>query len=549
MADSTQRDRLKKFMPAEEDVEAALHQALAGAPAAGAGEPELVALRPQTLVRGRVLRVETDRVLVDLSWKSEGVIPRDEFGEEPPLEGSEVEAFVVALADAGGQVLLSVTEAARRKVWAAVAAGDRSRIIDGRVVEAVKGGLVVDIGIRAFMPAREADLHYVEDLGSLVGSGVRVRILEADAADRRVIVSRRSVLSEERARQREELFRTLEVGATVKGRVTRVMPFGAFVDIGGAEGLLHIGDLSWTRVEDPAGIVSPGQELQVRVLSLDRQSGKIGLGLKQITASPWDGVEQRFPTGRRVRGRVAGIMPFGALVEIEPGVQGLVHVSELSWSTRVRTPESVVSLGDELEVEVLTVDPAKKRISLSAKRVEANPWASLESRFPFATIVHGTVTSLEDFGAFVTLDEGVEGLVHISELSWAGPVKHPGDVVKVGERVTAIVLSSDEERRRLSLSIKQTEPDPWSEAAAKYPPGRVVTGEVVRVEPFGAFVRLEPGCEGLIHVSRMAEGRGRRPAERLRVGAKLAVEVLEVDPERRRLALSPAAADGGDGAS
>jgi small subunit ribosomal protein S1 len=534
------KDRLKQFLPSEEELDRAMREAMReGAQGlTDAGAPNLRTLRTNSLVKGKVLAVDMDRVTVDLSYKAEGVIPAHEFGTTPPKVGSEVEAWVMELSNADGQVPLSVIEAQRRQVWESMSteAGSK-KILTARVTEAVKGGLVVDIGVRAFLPAKELDVRYVEDLAPFVGKSIEVRVLEVDQKERRVIVSRRSILKERQLEDRAKLFESLEVGQTRHGVVTNITDFGAFVDIGGAEGLLHKGDLAWGRVEKVRDIVDLGQEIDVVVLTFDRSSGKIGLGMKQAGPSPWDAASERYAQGRRAKGKVVGILDFGAIVELEPGVQGMVHVSEMSWSRRVRRPEDAVQLGDEVEVEVLALDLDRKKLSLSMKKVEENPYSSLADRYPFATIVKGTVSELADFGAFIQLADGVEGLVHVSEISWSERINHPKELLHLGDPVTAIVIGCDPARERLSLSIKKTEPDPWWDVAERYPAGKRVRVKVARFSNFGAFVEVEKGLEGLIHVSNMGRGMVHRPEDAVRIGATVLAEVLEADEGARKMGL------------
>ena len=541
MSDGKSRENLRRLIPDELETDRALEAALReeevrakSTPLVG---PELVTLRPGGVARGKVLAILDDRIVVDLSYKAEGVIAKEEFGENLPAVGSEIEAAIVRLEDANGQVALSVHEAQRRRVFESVAAGDKAATVHGRVVEAVKGGLVIDIGVRAFLPAREVDLRFVEDLSPFVGKDLEVRVIEADPVQRKVVVSRRAILSEERQKKRDALFETIAPGQVLKGVVTNLTDFGAFVDIGGAEGLIHKGDLAWGRVNHPSEVLKVGEAAQVSVLGFDKSSGKIGLGLKQAGPSPWDAAPIRYAVGNRAKGRVVGLLDFGAVIELEPGIQGLCHVSEMSWNRRVRMPSEVVKLNQEVEVEVILLDLDRRKLSLSIKRVEENPWASLDRRYPFATIVDGTVTEFAEFGAFVTLDDGVVGLVHVSELSWTRRYKHPSEALKIGQRIKAIVMGSDQERQRLSLSIRATEPDPWWDIGTRYPVGTRAPATITRCEAFGAFARLEEGVEGLIHISRLGEGRVSRVQDVVRPNDQVDVEVVEVSEEARKIGL------------
>lgn len=544
------KDKLKRYLPSEEELDRAMGEALREASSGleKAAARSLATLRPNSLVKGLVTHVDQDRVTLDISYKAEGIIPLHEFGDSPPAVGSAVEAWVMSIANQDGQVALSVLEAQRRQVWDAMKSDAGSKkIFTGKVVEAVKGGLVVDIGVRAFLPAKELDVRYVEDLESFTGKSLEVRVLEVDPVQRRVIVSRRAILKERQMEARASLFATLAEGQVLSGRVTNITDFGAFVDIGGAEGLLHKGDLAWGRVEKVSDVLSAGDDVRVVVLSFDPDSGKIGLGLKQTGPSPWDDAATRFAPGRRATGKVAGLLDFGAIVELAPGIQGMVHVSEMSWNRRVRRPQDVVAPGDEVEVEVIALDLDRRKIGLSMKRVEENPYSSLDQRYPFATIVRGTVSEIADFGAFVRLDSGVEGLVHVSEISWTERVDHPREKLHLGDPVTAIVIGCDNERGRLSLSIKQTEPDPWWDVEQRYPPGSKVRVKVVRISNFGAFVEVAPGLEGLIHVSDMGSPAS-RPRDALQIGSTVTAEVIEADESARRMGLRLAEADE-DGAS
>lgn len=535
-------DPLKDYLPSDEEIEKALQEAMrqdaasGGMPSAG---PTFQPLRENTAAHGKVLLVDHDTVVVDLSYKSEGVVALSEFGAKPPAIGDEVEAWVMALENVDGQVQLSIKEAQRHKVWESMADGaQEGTVLSGKVTEAVKGGCVVDIGMRAFMPARECDIRYVEDLSVLVGKDVSVQVIEADRDNRKVVVSRRSVLRNEREKKKGSLFETLATGQTHHGTVTNITDFGAFVDIGGADGLVHKGDLAWGRVEKVSDILEVDQAVEVVVLKFDRGAEKISLGLKQAGPSPWDHAPLSYAEGNRVTGRVVGLLDFGAVVEFEPGIQGLVHVSEMKWGKRISKPGDVVALGDEVEVEVLQLDMERNKLSLSMKRVEENPWTTLDKKYPFATIVRGTVTRLEEFGAFVKIDEDeVEGLVHVSELVWNERVSHPKEKLSVGEAVTAIVIGNDAERQRLSLSIKQTEPDPWWDVGQRYAAGKTCGATVVRLESFGAFAELEKGLEGLIHVSNMGDFRVSHPRDVVKVGDRVSVEVMEASEEARRIGL------------
>lgn len=540
MNDGKSRQSVKKYLPDDLEVMKALESALMAeeASAATLASPELRQPKAGDVVEAKVLGMQADAVRVDVGWKADGVVPNSEFPDQFPEVGSLLRVRVLKLENADGQVACSAEDAKRADLMAELATGRTGRTVEGRVMEAVKGGLVVDVGLRAFMPAREAGLRFIEDLQHFVGQRFPVKVIECNAADRRIIVSRRAILEEERAGQKEKLLATLEAGQVLDGTVVKILDFGAFVDIGGTEGLLHKGDMAWGRVNHPSELVKEGERVRVAVLNFDRSSGKISLGLKQTTAGPWDIIEVSHPVGSRAKGRVTGLLDFGAVVELEPGLAGMVHVSELSWEKRVRKPSDVVQLNQEVEVEVLGIDAPKRRLSLSMRRIEENPHTDLASRFPFASIVEGEVRELLDFGAAIRLDSGAEGLVHVSELSWGQRVNHPREVVAVGQKLTLIVLGVDEGKQRLKLSLKQTEPDPWWDAPGEFAVGSRHTGRVTRVEKFGAFVELKPGFEGLLHVSRMGGEQGARPSALLKHGATVQVEVVELAPEERRASLA-----------
>lgn len=545
MSDPRSRQSVRKFLPDDFEVTQALEAALRQeeASAGTLQGPELTSPKEGAVMDAKVLGLQVDAVRVDIGWKSDGVISTSEFKEQLPAIGAVLRVRVMRMEDANGQVTCSVEQARRADLMAELSSGRTGKVVSAKVMEAVKGGLVVDVGMRAFMPAKEADLRFVEDLSVFVGRTFDVRVIEANPAERRVVVSRRSLLEEERGHLRTKLFETLAAGQVLDGTVVKLLDFGAFVDIGGAEGLLHKGDMAWGRVEHPSELLKEGQRVKVAVLNFDRQSGKISLGLKQTGPSPWDTVDVRYPIGSRHRGKVVGLLDFGAVVELEAALSGLVHVSELSWQKRVHKPGDVVKLGQELEVEVIGIEAEKRRISLSVKRIEENPHANLTQRYTFASIVEGTVTELLDFGAVVRTDTGAEGLVHISELSWTQRVKHPRELLSVGQNVTLIVLGVDEGKQRLSLSLKQTEADPWWDADKDFAVGTHCRGRVLRMENFGAFVELRPGVEGLLHISRMGIERGAKPSAAVKIGADIAVEVVELDLAARKVALALLPAD------
>jgi small subunit ribosomal protein S1 len=491
------------------------------------------------VVRGRVVQVRDTEVLVDVGYKSEGSIPIEEFRGLPPRTGDEIEVYLEAKEDSEGLIVLSKEKADKIKVWDAISrAHERSTPVEGRVIEVVKGGLAVDVGVKAFLPGSQVDLRPVKNLGSLVGQTIRARVIKLNRRRGNVVLSRRAVLEEEREEKKKHTLEVLQEGMTLTGTVKNITDYGAFIDLGGIDGLLHVTDMSWGRVGHPSEIFQVGDQVEVVVLHFDRESGRVSLGYKQKSSDPWETVDTRYPVGSRTHGKVVSLTNYGAFVELEPGVEGLVHVSEMSWTRRVRHPSKLVNVGDTVEVMVLDVNKTSKRISLGMKQVEPDPWATIEERYQPGTRVQGRVRNLTDFGAFVELENGVDGLLHISDMSWTRNIGHPSEILKKGQEVETVILNVDRENKRISLGLKQIQPDPWDSVAARYPMGSRVTGKVVRLTDFGAFVELEPGVDGLLHVSQMSTRPIGSPGELVNVGDELTLMVIRVDPQERRIGLS-----------
>jgi small subunit ribosomal protein S1 len=493
------------------------------------------------VVRGRVVHVGQSEVLVDVGYKSEGAIPIDEFHRAGalPRVGDEIDVYLEAKEDSEGLIVLSKDKADKIKVWDAITrAHDKGQPIEGRVVEVVKGGLAVDVGVKAFLPGSQVDLRPVKNLGSMVGQTIRARVIKLNRRRGNVVLSRRAVLEEEREEKKKHTLEVLHEGMVLTGTVKNITDYGAFIDLGGIDGLLHVTDMSWGRVGHPSEIFQVGDQVEVVVLHFDRESGRVSLGYKQKSTDPWERVEEQYAPGTKTRGKVVSLTNYGAFVELEPGVEGLVHVSEMSWSRRVRHPSKIVNVGDEVNVVVLDVNRAAKRISLGMKQVEADPWGSIEERYRPGTQVTGRVRNLTDFGAFIEIEPGVDGLLHISDMSWTRSVTHPSEVLKKGQEIDTLVLSIDAEQKRISLGLKQLQPDPWATVAQRYPMGSRVTGKVVRLTDFGAFVELEPGVDGLLHISQMSNRAIARPDEVVNVGDELTLLVIRVDPNERRIGLS-----------
>ena len=492
------------------------------------------------VVRGTVVEVRTGDVIVDIGYKSEGAIPIDEFRHTgAPKVGDEIEVFLEAKEDSEGLIVLSKDKADKIKVWDQISkAFDAGSPVEGRVVEVVKGGLAVDVGVRAFLPGSQVDLRPVKNLGSMMGQTIRAKVIKLNRRRGNVVLSRRAVLETEREEKKKQTLAVLGEGMVLTGTVKNITDYGAFIDLGGIDGLLHVTDMSWGRIGHPSEIFQVGDQVEVVVLHFDRETGRVSLGYKQKSSDPWAVVDQRYPSGARVQGRVVSLTNYGAFVELEPGVEGLVHVSEMSWTRRVRHPSKLVNVGDPVEVMVLEVNKATKRISLGMKQVESDPWATITERYQPGNRVQGKVRNLTDFGAFVELEPGVDGLLHISDMSWTRNIGHPSELLKKGQPIDTQILNVDRDNKRISLGLKQIQPDPWDSVASRYPMGSRVTGKVVRLTDFGAFVELEPGVDGLLHISQMSNRPIATPADILNVGDELTLMVIRVDPNERRIGLS-----------
>ncbi len=493
------------------------------------------------VVRGRVVEVRDSEVLVDIGYKSEGTIAIEEFRHAGilPKVGEEIEVYLESKEDNEGLIVLSKDKADKIKVWDAISgAHDSGTPVEGRVVEVVKGGLAVDVGVRAFLPGSQVDLRPVKNLGSLVGQSVRAKVIKLNRRRGNVVLSRRAVLEEEREEKKKHTLSVLSEGMVLTGTVKNITDYGAFIDLGGIDGLLHVTDMSWGRIGHPAEIFQIGDQVEVVVLHFDPVTGRVSLGYKQKSSDPWADVDQRYPVGSKVKGRIVSLTNYGAFVELEPGVEGLVHVSEMSWTRRVRHPSKLVNVGDVVEVMVLEANRTTKRISLGMKQVESDPWGTIEERYQPGMRVQGKVRNLTDFGAFVELEPGVDGLLHISDMSWTRNLGHPSEILKKGQTIETQILNVDKENKRISLGLKQIQPDPWESAPERYPMGSRVTGKIVRLTDFGAFVELEPGVDGLLHISQMSNRPIGSPSEIVNVGDELTLMVIRVDPSERRIGLS-----------
>ena len=499
------------------------------------------------IVKGRVIRVDDDRVLVDVGFKSEGRIPLDEWDEdeEKPQVGDIVEVLIEEVEDgvaedAHDMVALSKRKAEKiiawRKMMETIKEG---QVVTGTCTRKIKGGLLVDIGVPVFLPASQVDIRRPHDIGDYIGRVVQCEILKIDETRRNIVVSRRLLIEKQRQEDREQLLRELQVGQLRKGVVKNIAEFGAFVDLGGIDGLLHITDMSHGRIGHPSEMVAIDQEIEVMILNIDHEKEKIALGLKQKTPSPWANVEDKYPVGSTVEGQVVNVMSYGAFVKIEEGIEGLVHISEMSWTKRISHPSELVQIGDKIKVLVLGIDKQKEEISLGMKQTQENPWEQVSQRYPVDSLVKGRVRNLTNYGAFIELEEGIDGLLHVSDMSWTRKISHPNEMLEKGQEIQCRVLSVDQDRRRIALGLKQLEQDPWAaDIPNKYQPGELVKGTVTKITNFGVFVGLEDGLEGLLHISELADHKVENPEEVVKVGDELEVKILRVDVDDRKIGLS-----------
>jgi len=507
-------------------------------------EESLKTLEEGQILRGTVIDITPDHVTVDVGYKSEGQIPMQEFLKRDRKVdvkiGDRIDVLLERKESEEGLLTLSKEKADKIKVWRDISRSCREgEVIEGEIVGKVKGGLSVDIGrLLAFLPGSQIDLKPVRNLDALIGQRLRFKVIKFNRKRNNIVLSRRVLLDEERKQSREETLKNLKEGDIVEGTVKNLTDYGAFVDLGGMDGLLHITDVSWGRIGHPSEKLSVGERIKVKVLHFDREKEKVSLGLKQALPDPWESVPQKYLAGSRIKGKVVNLTDYGVFVELEEGVEGLVHISELTWSKKMKHPSKVVHIGDTVDVVVLDCDPAKRRISLGMKQMEPNPWTLIEEKYPVGTKVVGRVKTVTDFGIFIGFDEGVDGLVHVSEMSWTKKIKHPGELYKKGQEVEAVVLNIDRKNERFSLGIKQLTPDPWKDVARRYRKGEVVAGKVTNVTDFGAFVELEEGIEGLVHVSEISRDKVEKPSDVLKVGDTLSAVVLHIDPYDRRIGLS-----------
>jgi len=497
--------------------------------------------QPNTILTGRVVDVIGNDVVVEVGLKSEGTVELSEFEDPKAIQpGMEVEVYLEAVESDSGLVELSKRKADRIRGWERIVSESKEGdAIRGTVMRKIKGGLLVDIGVPAFLPASQVDIRRPSDISSYIGKTIDAQILKINEERRNVVISRRKLIEQEREAAKKKLLDEIQEGERRTGVVKNIADFGAFVDLGGLDGLLHITDMSWGRIGHPSELVEIDQEIEVVVLNVDREKEKIALGIKQKTPSPWQQVEEKFPVGTKTRGQVVNIMSYGAFVKLEEGLEGLVHISEMSWTRRINHPSELVAVGDEVEVVVLDIDQQKQEISLGMKQAEQNPWAVVKDKYPPGTVITGTVRNMTNFGAFVEIEEGVDGLLHVSDLSWTRKIGHPSEVLKKGEEIKCVVLAVDEEKMRVALGLKQLSEDPWLRAIPDhYLPGQIVKGKATKITNFGVFVELEEGLEGLLHVSELADHKVENPKDILKTGDEVEVKILRVDPEERKIGLS-----------
>lgn len=539
------RHLIREFNISDEELQEAFGLSLASVEEIEEGtiyEHEGVNFDVNAILEGTVVRIEGDEVLVDIGYKSEGIVPIEEWSDtgELPVAGEKVSVLLEEIEDEFGLILLSKKKADRIREWMNfIAAHKEGDVVTGDVVRKIKGGLLVNIGVNVFLPASQVDIRRPPDIGDYVGKKIECMILKIDEPRRNVVVSRRRLIEEQRQKLKEKLLAEIEVGQIRKGVVKNIADFGAFVDLGGIDGLLHITDMSWGRINHPSEMVRIDDEIEVKILHVDREKEKIALGLKQKEKSPWDDVETKYPVGGKFKGEVVNVMSYGAFVKLEDGIEGLVHISEMSWTKRISHPTELVNPGDEVEVVVLGINKEKQEISLGMKQAQPNPWDEVAQKYPPGAIVTGTVRNLTNYGAFIELEEGVDGLLHVSDMSWTQKISHANELLKKGDQITCQVISVDQERKRIALGLKQLQEDPWERhIPEKYHPGALVKGKVTKITNFGVFIELEPKLEGLLHVSELADHKVENPEQFVKVGEELEVRILRIDPAERKIGLS-----------
>ncbi|MBL7203151.1 MAG: 30S ribosomal protein S1 [Desulfobacteraceae bacterium] len=506
-------------------------------------EESLKSIKEGEVVSGEIVQIDKEYVLVDIGYKSEGQINIREFidaeGNLAANVGDKIEVLLERREDDEGVIRLSKEKAAKMKVWDKIREiYENDGTVKGTILSRVKGGLSVDIGLQAFLPGSQVDLRPIRDMDNLVGMEHEFKIVKYNKRRGNIVLSRRAILEAERVSLKEKTLEIIEEGSVLRGIVKNITDYGLFIDLGGIDGLVHITDMSWGRVGHPSEMHKAGDEIEVKVLSFDKERERVSLGIKQLVPDPWSQVEKKYPIGARITGRVVSLTDYGAFIEVEQGVEGLIHVSEMSWTRKVRHPSQLLSIGDMVEAIVLNMDIARKRISLGMKQVAPNPWDVIEEKYPVGTTIEGKIKNITDFGAFIGIDEGIDGLVHISDISWTKRIRHPSEVYKKGQEVRAVVLNIDRNNERFSLGIKQLAPDPWDEIPVKFKPGTRVTGTVTNVTDFGLFLELEEGIEGLVHVSEISSDKKGNPLSRFQIDDVIQAKVINVSSEEKKIGLS-----------
>jgi len=492
-----------------------------------------------SIVKGKILEIKPQVVLVDIGYKSEGAIPSNEFEDEDIQVGDEVEVLLERLENDEGMVVLSKEKAAHRQNWEKIYAVFKDGgLVKGKVMSVVKGGLMVNVGVEAFLPGSQIDIIPPKDLNEYVGKVYEFKIVKINDERKNIVLSRREVIEAERAEQRQKFLESVNPGDKVIGVVKNITDFGAFVDLNGMDGLLHITDMSWGRLNHPSELLGIGQKIEVQILEVNREKERVSLGLKQLQNNPWENIEGRYPVGHKVRGKVTKLVAYGAFVEVEEGVEGLIHVSELSWTKRIARPSDVLTAGQVVEAVVLGINTDERKISLGVRQLEPNPWDDIDARYPIGTQLKRPVRNLTAYGAFVELEEGIDGMIHVSDLSWTRKINHPSELLKKGQEVDAVVLGIDKANQRISLGMKQLDTDPWSIIDTRFKVGDVVKGRVAKIASFGAFVELEDDIDGLVHISQISEERIEKVKDKLNVGDEVEARVIKVDKVERRIGLS-----------
>ena len=504
-------------------------------------------LHEGSIVKGRILDVKPQVVLVDIGYKSEGAIPISEFEDEEYEVGDEVEVLLERLENDEGVVVLSKEKAAHKQNWdKIVGVFKEGGLVKGKIKSVVKGGLMVNVGVEAFLPGSQIDIIPPKDLNEYLGKVYEFKIVKVNDDRKNIVLSRREVIEAERAEQRAQFLESVRIGDRVEGLVKNITDFGVFVDLSGMDGLLHITDMSWGRINHPSEMVSIGQMVEVEILDVNKEKERVSLGLKQMQKNPWENIEARYPVGTNVSGKITKLVAYGAFVEIEEGVEGLIHVSELSWTKRISRPSDVLSLGQEVQAVVLGISTDEQKISLGVRQLEANPWDDIDGRYPIGSTVKGKVRNLTAYGAFVELEDGIDGMVHVSDLSWTRKINHPSEVLKKGDDVEAVVIEIDKPNQRISLGVKQLDNDPWSVIDERFKIGDLVKGQVAKIASFGAFIQLEDDIDGLVHISQLSEDHIEKVKDVVNVGDEVEARVIKVDKVERRIGLSIKAAEYSD---